>query len=54
MQTLTTSSESDEQYLRRAIELTQKSFGLASPNPNVGALLVDSNDEVLGEGFHTY
>ena len=40
--------------MRRAIELAQKSFGLASPNPNVGAVLVDSSGEVLGEGFHTY
>ena len=54
MPSLNTSSESDQQYLRWAIELAQKSFGLASPNPNVGALLVDSSGEVLGEGFHTY
>jgi diaminohydroxyphosphoribosylaminopyrimidine deaminase / 5-amino-6-(5-phosphoribosylamino)uracil reductase len=54
MQSLNTSSESDQKYLRRAIELAQKSFGLASPNPNVGAVLVDSGGEVLGEGFHTY
>lgn len=54
MQSLNTSSESDQKYLRRAIELAQKSFGLASPNPNVGAVLVDGNGEVLGEGFHTY
>jgi diaminohydroxyphosphoribosylaminopyrimidine deaminase/5-amino-6-(5-phosphoribosylamino)uracil reductase len=40
--------------LRRAIQLAQKSFGLAAPNPNVGALLVGSSGEVLGEGFHTY
>jgi diaminohydroxyphosphoribosylaminopyrimidine deaminase/5-amino-6-(5-phosphoribosylamino)uracil reductase len=54
MQSLNTSSESDHKYLRRAIELAQKSFGLASPNPNVGALLVDASGEVLSEGFHTY
>ncbi|MGH9516737.1 MAG: bifunctional diaminohydroxyphosphoribosylaminopyrimidine deaminase/5-amino-6-(5-phosphoribosylamino)uracil reductase RibD [Terriglobales bacterium] len=51
---MTTPHQDEEIYLRRAIALAQKSFGLASPNPNVGALLVDSNDEVLGEGFHTY
>jgi diaminohydroxyphosphoribosylaminopyrimidine deaminase/5-amino-6-(5-phosphoribosylamino)uracil reductase len=54
MQSQNTSTESDQKYLRRAIELAQKSFGLASPNPNVGAVLVDSSGEVLGEGFHTY
>ena len=54
MQSLNTPSESDQKYLRRAIDLAQKSFGLASPNPNVGAVLVNSSGEVLGEGFHTY
>jgi diaminohydroxyphosphoribosylaminopyrimidine deaminase/5-amino-6-(5-phosphoribosylamino)uracil reductase len=51
---LTTPHQDEEIYLRRAIALAQKSFGLASPNPNVGAVLVDSSGEVLGEGFHTY
>jgi diaminohydroxyphosphoribosylaminopyrimidine deaminase / 5-amino-6-(5-phosphoribosylamino)uracil reductase len=54
MQSLNTSSESDQKYLRRAIELAQKSFGLASPNPNVGAVLVDVSGEIVGEGFHAY
>jgi diaminohydroxyphosphoribosylaminopyrimidine deaminase / 5-amino-6-(5-phosphoribosylamino)uracil reductase len=54
MQSLNTASDSDQKYLRRAIELAQKSFGLASPNPNVGAVLANANGEVLGEGFHTY
>lgn len=54
MQSLKTSSESDQKYLRRALELAQKSFGLASPNPNVGAVLVDPSGEIIGEGFHTY
>jgi len=51
---VTISNEHDECYLRRAIGLAQKSFGLASPNPNVGAVLANANGEVLGEGFHTY
>lgn len=54
MQSVNPSTESDQKYLRRAIELAQKSFGLASPNPNVGAVLVDSSGSTLGEGFHTY
>lgn len=49
-----TSLEPDEKYLRRALELARKSFGLASPNPNVGALLVDGGGEIIGEGFHAY
>jgi diaminohydroxyphosphoribosylaminopyrimidine deaminase / 5-amino-6-(5-phosphoribosylamino)uracil reductase len=51
---LTPHDKSDEFFLRRALELAQKSFGLASPNPNVGAVLVDDNGNVVGEGFHTY
>jgi diaminohydroxyphosphoribosylaminopyrimidine deaminase / 5-amino-6-(5-phosphoribosylamino)uracil reductase len=49
-----TSRETDEQYLRRALELGRKGIGLTSPNPNVGAVIVDSNDHIVGEGFHTY
>jgi diaminohydroxyphosphoribosylaminopyrimidine deaminase/5-amino-6-(5-phosphoribosylamino)uracil reductase len=49
-----TSLDSDLGYLRRALELAQKSFGLASPNPCVGAVLVDDRGNVVGGGFHTY
>ena len=47
-------NEPDQFFLRRALDLAQKSFGLASPNPNVGALLIDAGGVVVGEGFHTY
>jgi len=47
-------SQSDDAHLRRALELAQESFGLASPNPNVGAVLVDSDGNLVGQGFHTY
>jgi len=49
-----TSLETDYRHLRRALELAQKGFGLASPNPHVGALVVDTEGKVVGEGFHTY
>ncbi len=48
------SQEDDQKFLRRALDLAQRSFGLASPNPNVGAVLVDDRNQVVGEGFHTY
>lgn len=48
------SLQTEQQYLRRALELAQKSFGLASPNPNVGAVLVSDSGETVGEGFYTY
>jgi diaminohydroxyphosphoribosylaminopyrimidine deaminase/5-amino-6-(5-phosphoribosylamino)uracil reductase len=54
MQAKNFSLETDREFLRRALDLAQKSFGLASPNPNVGALLVNQNGEIVGEGFHTY
>src|SRR6266536_411993 len=53
-QSVKTSLETDQQHLRRALELAQRSFGLASPNPNVGAVVVDTSGEVVGEGFHAY
>jgi diaminohydroxyphosphoribosylaminopyrimidine deaminase/5-amino-6-(5-phosphoribosylamino)uracil reductase len=46
--------EDDQKFLHRALELAQKSFGLASPNPNVGAVLVNDKGEIVGEGFHIY
>ena len=48
------SQEADQQFLQQALRLAQRSFGLASPNPNVGALLVDAGGRVVGEGFYTY
>jgi diaminohydroxyphosphoribosylaminopyrimidine deaminase/5-amino-6-(5-phosphoribosylamino)uracil reductase len=54
MRSASTSPEDDQKYLRRALELARRSFGLASPNPNVGAVLVDSQGNIVGEGFHTY
>jgi diaminohydroxyphosphoribosylaminopyrimidine deaminase/5-amino-6-(5-phosphoribosylamino)uracil reductase len=44
----------DEGFLQRALELARRGIGLTSPNPNVGALLVDDQKQIVGEGFHTY
>jgi diaminohydroxyphosphoribosylaminopyrimidine deaminase/5-amino-6-(5-phosphoribosylamino)uracil reductase len=49
-----TSLEYDLHHLQHALELAQRSFGLASPNPNVGAVLVNDRGNVVGEGFYTY
>ena len=40
--------------MRQALDLARKGTGLASPNPRVGAVVLDSNGEVVGTGFHTY
>jgi diaminohydroxyphosphoribosylaminopyrimidine deaminase/5-amino-6-(5-phosphoribosylamino)uracil reductase len=46
--------QTDERFLRRAVELAGEGIGLASPNPNVGAVIVDANGVIAGAAFHTY
>ncbi len=43
---------SDEDVMLRAIELAQQGIGYVEPNPAVGAVLVDGDRRVLGEGMH--
>lgn len=40
--------------MRRALALAREGIALSSPNPCVGAVIVDDNDQLLGEGTHTY
>jgi diaminohydroxyphosphoribosylaminopyrimidine deaminase/5-amino-6-(5-phosphoribosylamino)uracil reductase len=51
---VTTSQDIDERYLRRALELAREGIALTSPNPCVGAVIVDDQGEVVGTGVHTY
>src|SRR5512138_9146 len=44
----------DEQYMREALEFAREGIALASPNPCVGALVVDISGEIVGAGRHTY
>src|SRR5260370_23632069 len=44
----------DEQYMRRALELARAGVGLVSPNPAVGAVVVDASGREVGAGTHTY
>lgn len=44
-------SEQDKMYMRRALELAEKARGRTSPNPMVGAVLVQDG-RVVGEGYH--
>ncbi len=44
----------DEQFLQRALELARLGIGLASPNPYVGAVIVDSQGNIVGSGTYTY
>jgi diaminohydroxyphosphoribosylaminopyrimidine deaminase / 5-amino-6-(5-phosphoribosylamino)uracil reductase len=44
----------DEMFLQRALDLARQGIGLASPNPYVGAVLVDGRGSVVGTGSYTY
>jgi diaminohydroxyphosphoribosylaminopyrimidine deaminase / 5-amino-6-(5-phosphoribosylamino)uracil reductase len=43
----------DEAFMRQALKLAADTIGLASPNPQVGCIIV-SNGEIIGEGAHLY
>ena len=44
----------DELFMREALDLARKGSGLASPNPCVGAVVVDERGRIIGRGTHTY
>ncbi len=41
----------DKKMMARCLQLAERGFGLASPNPMVGAVVVH-NGKIIGEGFH--
>ncbi len=45
-------SEFDSACMRRALVLAQKGRGHVAPNPMVGAVIVNGQGAVLGEGYH--
>ena len=42
----------DEAWMRRCLELALKGQGRVSPNPMVGAVVLDRRGRLVGEGFH--
>lgn len=44
----------DEQNMRKALDLARAGIGLVSPNPAVGAVVVDASGREVGAGTHTY
>lgn len=38
--------------MKIAIKLAKKGLGLTSPNPPVGAVIVDKNNSIIGKGYH--
>src|SRR5580698_9279966 len=46
--------QTDEQFLHHALDLARQGIALASPNPYVGAVIVDPRGNVVGTGSYTY
>jgi diaminohydroxyphosphoribosylaminopyrimidine deaminase/5-amino-6-(5-phosphoribosylamino)uracil reductase len=44
----------DEQHMRKALDLARAGIGLVSPNPAVGAVVIDTSGREVGAGTHTY
>ena len=42
----------DQNYMKRAIELAKKGEGWTNPNPMVGAVIVKEG-RIIGEGYHS-
>jgi diaminohydroxyphosphoribosylaminopyrimidine deaminase/5-amino-6-(5-phosphoribosylamino)uracil reductase len=50
----TSNREADEHLLHLALALAHESIGLTSPNPCVGAVIVDREGRIVGQGSHTF
>ena len=44
----------DDFFLHRALDLARQTIGLASPNPYVGAVIVDARGSIVGSGGFSY
>src|SRR5580700_7416632 len=44
----------DDQFLQQALALARQGIALASPNPYVGAVIVDRQGTIVGAGTYTY
>jgi diaminohydroxyphosphoribosylaminopyrimidine deaminase / 5-amino-6-(5-phosphoribosylamino)uracil reductase len=44
----------DDQFLQQALALARQAIALASPNPYVGAVIVDRQGTIVGTGTYTY
>ena len=44
----------DISFMQQALDLAYRGIGLTSPNPAVGALVVNADGKVIGRGTHTY
>jgi diaminohydroxyphosphoribosylaminopyrimidine deaminase/5-amino-6-(5-phosphoribosylamino)uracil reductase len=46
--------KADQLFLKQALKLAASGLGLASPNPMVGAVIVDERGRIVGSGTHIY
>jgi diaminohydroxyphosphoribosylaminopyrimidine deaminase / 5-amino-6-(5-phosphoribosylamino)uracil reductase len=46
--------DTDELFLRQALDLARRGIGLTSPNPCVGAVLLGAKGAIVGTGSHTF
>ncbi len=51
---MTPDHSTDQELLQRALDLARQGIGLASPNPYVGAVIVDAHSSIVGTGTYTY
>lgn len=42
----------EEKYMARALQIARLGFPYAMPNPMVGAVIVDADGKIIGEGYH--
>lgn len=47
-------TETDARWMQRALELARHGIGLCSPNPAVGCVILDKENNLAGEGWHEY
>jgi len=48
------SENTDIKFIRQALRLALKGRGYVSPNPRVGAVIVDKDNKVVAKGFHAF
>jgi len=48
-----TSQNEDERFMRQALDLALQGTAITSPNPRVGAIIVNPQGSVVGTGFYT-
>jgi len=49
-----TPKNEDERFMRQALDLARQGTGITSPNPRVGAVVVNPHGSVVGTGFYTF